>query len=146
MLEAQVLAAVLMENSASPLMQFLETTPLGTAPSPLCGVEESMREMVFCCGIEGSDIDQLDEFEQATLSVIKTIAERGIPKERLEAILHQIELSQRELTGDGMPYGLNLMLRALGAAVHGGDSLAALNLDPILEIIRERSLNDDYVP
>ena len=146
MLEAQVLAAVLMENSASPLMHFLETTPLGTAPSPLCGVEESMREMVFCCGIEGSDIDQLEEFEVAVLDVIKTISETGIPKERLEAILHQIELSQRELTGDGMPYGLNLMLRALGAAVHGGDSLAALNLDPILQTIRERSLSDDYVP
>lgn len=146
MLEAQVLAAVLMENSASPLMHFLETTPLGTAPSPLCGVEESMREMVFCCGVEGSDIDQLEAFESAVLDVIKTTAETGIAPERLEAILHQIELSQRELTGDGMPYGLNLMLRALGAAVHGGDSLAALNLDPILETIRERSLNADYVP
>ncbi|MDG0991063.1 MAG: insulinase family protein [Luminiphilus sp.] len=146
MLEAQVLAAVLMENSASPLMHFLETTPLGTAPSPLCGVEESMREMVFCCGIEGSDSNQVEEFENAVIEVIKTISETGIPAERLEAILHQIELSQRELTGDGMPYGLNLMLRALGAAVHGGDSLAALNLDPILETIRERSLSNDYVP
>ena len=105
-----------------------------------------MREMVFCCGVEGSDIDQLEAFESAVLDVIKTTAETGIAPERLEAILHQIELSQRELTGDGMPYGLNLMLRALGAAVHGGDSLAALNLDPILETIRERSLNADYVP
>jgi Zn-dependent M16 (insulinase) family peptidase len=146
MLEAQVLAAVLMENSASPLMHFLETTPLGTAPSPLCGVEESMREMVFCCGIEGSDIDQLEAFESAVLEVIQDISEKGISPERLEAILHQIELSQRELTGDGMPYGLNLMLRALGAAVHGGDSLAALDLDPILATIRERSQSHDYVP
>ena len=56
MLEAQLVASVLMENSASPLMHYLETTELGTAPSPLCGLEESMREMVFCCGIEGSDM------------------------------------------------------------------------------------------
>ena len=47
MLEAQVISSVLMENSASPLMQWLESNDLGTAPSPLCGLEDSMREMVF---------------------------------------------------------------------------------------------------
>ena len=55
MLEAQLVSSVLMENSASPLMHYLETTDRGSAPSPLCGLEESMREMVFCCGIEGSE-------------------------------------------------------------------------------------------
>lgn len=146
MLEAQVLAAVLMENSASPLMHFLETTPLGNAPSPLCGVEESMREMVFCCGIEGSDPDDREAFEKATLEVLQQVESKGISADRLEAILHQIELQQRELTGDGMPYGLNLMLRALGAAIHGGDALASLDLDPVLAVIRERSEDPDYVP
>ena len=47
LLEAQLLSSVLMENSASPLMQWLETNDLGAAPSPLCGLEDSMREMVF---------------------------------------------------------------------------------------------------
>ena len=146
MLEAQVLAAVLMENSASPLMHFLETTPLGNAPSPLCGVEESMREMVFCCGIEGSDPDDREAFEKAALEVLQHVERTGISADRLDAILHQIELQQRELTGDGMPYGLNLMLRALGAAIHGGDALASLDLDPVLAIVRERSEDPDYVP
>ena len=145
-LEAQVLSAVLMENSASPLMKYLETTPLGSAPSPLCGVEESMREMVFCCGIEGAETQSKSQFEQEVLQVLARVAEDGITDERLEAILHQIELHQREITGDGMPYGLGLMLRALGAAIHGGDAVAALNLDPVLSIIRERAQSADYVP
>ena len=71
MLEAQLVASVLMENSASPLMHYLETTALGTAPSPLCGLEESMREMVFCCGIEGSDISHAAAFESAVLDCIQ---------------------------------------------------------------------------
>ena len=45
MLEAQLVSSVLMENSASPLMHYLETTDRGAAPSPLCGLEESMREL-----------------------------------------------------------------------------------------------------
>ena len=146
MLEAQVLSAVLMENSASPLMQFLETTDLGSSPSPLCGVEESMREMIFCCGVEGSDPEHGEPFEQAVLSVLEDVADKGVTTERLEAILHQIELSQRELTGDGMPYGLNLMLRSLGTAVHGGDPVSALDLDAVLATIRLRIQDPGYIP
>ncbi|GIR69232.1 MAG: hypothetical protein CM15mP74_04830 [Halieaceae bacterium] len=40
MLEAQLVSSVLMENSASPLMHYLETTDRGSAPSPLCGLED----------------------------------------------------------------------------------------------------------
>ena len=127
MLEAQLLSSVLMENSASPLMQWLETNDLGAAPSPLCGLEDSMREMVLCCGIEGSNPNRADDFEAQVLEVIRSTAEEGVSLDRLEAILHQIELHQREVTGDGMPYGLNLMLRALGAATHNGDAVAALD-------------------
>ncbi|HCJ38853.1 MAG TPA: hypothetical protein DHV35_02880, partial [Halieaceae bacterium] len=67
-----------------------------------------------------------DAFEASVIEVISRTAEEGVPTTRLDAILHQIELHQREVTGDGMPYGLNLMLRALGAATHNGDAVAAL--------------------
>lgn len=146
MLEAQLASAVLMENSASPLMHFLETTSLGTSPSPLCGVEESMREMVLCCGIEGSEPDAADAFEAQVLAIIERVANEGVAAEKLESILHQIELHQREVTGDGMPYGLNLMLRALSAATHHGDAVAALDLDPVLASIRRNIQDPLYVP
>ena len=146
MLEAQLVASVLMENSASPLMHYLETTDLGTAPSPLCGLEESMREMVFCCGIEGSDISHAAAFETAVLDCINSVAEHGIDAEKVEAILRQIELHQREVGGDGMPYGLNLMLRALGAATHYGDAVSALDLEPVIATLRERLASPDYIP
>ena len=92
-----------------------------------------MREMVLCCGIEGSNQNCVDDFETQVLTVIRQTAEDGVSLDRLEAILHQIELHQREVTGDGMPYGLNLMLRALGAATHNGDAVAALDLSPAVE-------------
>ena len=145
LLEAQLLSSVLMENSASPLMQWLETNDLGAAPSPLCGLEDSMREMVLCCGIEGSNEDQASAFETQVLDVIRAVSNEGVSPERLEAILHQIELHQREITGDGMPYGLNLMLRALGAATHNGDAVAALDLSPAVERLRQKITNPDFI-
>ena len=146
MLEAQLVSSVLMENSASPLMHYLETTDRGSAPSPLCGLEESMREMVFCCGIEGSDAEQAEAFESEVLATIEKVANDGVDAEKVEAILRQIELHQREVSGDGMPYGLNLMLRALGAATHYGDAVAALDLEPVIAKLRERVKASDYIP
>jgi Zn-dependent M16 (insulinase) family peptidase len=145
LLEAQLLSSVLMENSASPLQHALETTPLGQAPSPLCGLEDSMREMVFCCGIEGSEVGRADELEALVLGVLEEVARKGVSQERLEAVLHQLELHQREISGDSYPYGLQLILQALGCATHYSDPIAVLNLEPVIEGLRKKIRDPDYI-
>jgi Zn-dependent M16 (insulinase) family peptidase len=145
LLEAQLLSSVLLENSASPLQHALETTELGQAPSPLCGLEDSMREMVFCCGIEGSEADCADALEAMVLDVLTEVADQGVSQERLEAVLHQLELHQREISGDSYPYGLQLILQALGCATHYSDPIAVLNLEPVIAGLRERIKDPDYI-
>jgi Zn-dependent M16 (insulinase) family peptidase len=145
MLEAQLLSSVLLENSASPLQQALETTELGNAPSPLCGLEDSLRELVFCCGIEGSEAAHRDALEALVLGVIDDVAAQGIAEEQLEAVLHQLELHQREVSGDGMPYGLNLILQALGPATHYADPIPAMDLEPVIAQLRREIKNPDYI-
>lgn len=144
-LEAHLLANVLFENSAAPLQRALEVTKLGHAPSPLCGLEDSNREMAFACGLEGSDTGSEAEFEAMVMDVLKDVAEHGIAKERLDAVLHQLELSQREIAGDGYPYGLQLILGALSPMLHGGDPVALLDLEPVLEKLRERVKDPEYI-
>jgi Zn-dependent M16 (insulinase) family peptidase len=145
LLEAQLLSSVLLDNSASPLQQALETTDLGRAPSPLCGLEDSMREMVFCCGVEGSEADSAEAVETLVLDVIGSVSENGIEQEQLEAVLHQLELHQREISGDSYPYGLQLILQALGCATHYSDPIAVLNLDPVVERLRENIRDPQYI-
>jgi Zn-dependent M16 (insulinase) family peptidase len=145
LLEAQLLSSVLLENSASPLQHLLETSELGHAPSPLCGLEDSMREMVFVCGIEGSEAEHAARFEQQVLDVIERVAAEGVPLERLEAVLHQLELHQREVSGDSYPYGLQLILQALGCATHYSDPIAVLDLDPVIAAMRSNIADPDYI-
>lgn len=145
MLEAQLLASVLLENSASPLQHALETTDLGQAPSPLCGLEESMREMVFVCGLEGSEAEHADTLEALVMTVLEKVASDGVDAERLEAVLHQLELHQREISGDNYPYGLQLILQALGSATHYADPIAVLDLDPVIDSLRRKIANPDYI-
>ncbi len=145
-LEAHLLEGVLLDDSASPLRRALETTDLGSAPSPLCGLEASNREMSFVCGLEGSRPEHTHAMEKLVLEVLEEVAEKGIDKSRVEAVLHQLELSQREIAGDGYPYGLQLILEGLSCATHRGDPVALLNLDPVLEELRELIQDPDYIP
>ncbi len=143
-LEAHLLSDVLFENSAAPLQRALETSKLGHAPSPMCGLEDSNREMAFACGLEGSEAGNEAELESEILAVLAKVAEEGVAKERLEAVLHQLELSQREISGDSYPFGLQLILGALPCMLHGGDPVALLDLEPVIASLREKIEDPNY--
>ena len=79
------------------------------------------------------------------MAVIAEVAEKGVPQERVEAVLHQLELHQREISGDGFPYGLQLILQALGSATHYSDPIAVLDLEPVIARMREKIQDPDYI-
>ena len=144
-LTAQLLSYVLLENSACPLQKYLETTELGAAPSPLCGLEDSYHELVFVCGIAGSEPEHAQQFEKEVMAIIDKIATDGVAIERLKAIVHQIELSHREIGGDGYPYGLQLILTALTSATHRGDPIELMDLDPVLNELTAAIEDPQYI-
>ena len=144
-MRARLLASVLLDNSGSPLQQALETTDLGTAPSPMCGLEDSQKEVCFVCGIEGSNPEDADAVESLILGVLQNVADQGLPEEQVAASLHQLELSQREVSGGGYPYGLQIILTALTSATHRGDPVALLNLDPVLEKLQQEIKDPQFI-
>lgn len=145
-MQANLLSQVLLDNSASPLRKVLETTNLGSAPSPMCGLEDSNREMTFLCGLEGAEREASADFEKLVLECLENIVQEGVDQEAVNSALHQLELSQREIGGDGYPFGLQLILSAMPAAIHHGDPLAALNLDPVIARLREDIQDSNYIP
>jgi len=145
MMKANLLSQVLFDNSSSPMRQALEKTDLGAAPSPMCGLEDSNYEMCFLCGLEGSSVEKAQAFEDLVLSVLNDVATNGIPHEKLEAVLHQLELSQREVGGDSYPFGLQLILSGLTAAIHRSDPASLLNLDPVIDSLREDIKNPEFI-
>ncbi len=145
MLHASLLDGVLLNDSAAPLRHALETTDLGAAPSPLCGLDNHSREMGFACGIEGSNPEQAEAVEALIFKVLNEVAENGIATERLEAIVHQMELARREISGNRFPYGLQLILGVLSPTLHGGNPQAALDLDAALVELRESIQDPDFI-
>jgi len=144
-LEAQLLSNILLDNSASPLQQALETTDLGQAPSPLCGMDDSSREMAFVCGLEGCAIENINQVEELVFTTLQKVAQEGVPLSEVEAALHQLELQQREVGGDGYPYGLQLILTGLTSATHRGDPIALLDMDAALIGLHEKIQQPDFI-
>ncbi len=136
LLKCNILSDTLLDTSASPLRKALEEFELAAAISPLSGLEETNHEMSFMCGVEGCDPEHADEVENIILGVLEKVAEEGVDTERLEAVLHQLELSQREVGGDGMPYGLQLIFSCMSAAIHRGSPIDLLDLNPVIEKLR----------
>jgi len=145
-LRGHLLSAVLLDNSASPLRKVLEETDLANAPSPLCGFEESNKEMAFVVGVQGSEPEHAQAIEEMILNELKRIAEEGVEQSQVEAMLHQLELSQREVGGDGYPYGLQLILHSLAGALHDGDPIALLDTDAALKQLEDEVKSPDFIP
>ncbi len=144
-LTCHLLSGVLLDNSSSPLRHALETSDLGTSPSELCGVDDSTREMTFVCGLEGSEPARAGAVEKLILETLEDVAANGVALEQLEAVLHQLELSQREIHSGGFPYGLRLMVNTLAPTLHGGDPVAVLDIDPILSELRQNIQNPEFI-
>jgi len=145
-LELHLLSSLLFDNSASPLQHLLETTELGDSPSPLCGMDDSQYEMSFMCGLADTSPEHVHAIEKAVNETLQNIVDNGIAQEQVEASMHQLELRQREIGGDGYPYGLQLILNALSAATHRGDVLNSLDIQPSLEALREEIKDPAFIP
>ena len=143
---SQLLSSVLLDNSASPLLKALETSELGSSPSPLCGLEDSNREMSFMAGLEGCADSSTEAVEALVLNTLKQIADSGVPQDQVEAALHQLELNQREISGDSYPYGLQLILTGLSTAMHRGDPIKLLNIEAVLEELRDSVQDSHFIP
>lgn len=146
MYKAQLLSGVLLDNSASPILHVLETTSLGRSPSPLCGLEDSYREMSFMCGLEGCAENTTEEIESLIIGALEDIVANGIDQDKVKAALHSLELSQREISGDSYPYGLQLILSALSTATHRGDPIELLDIDPVLLQLEKDIQDENYIP
>ncbi len=145
-LALRLLEGVLIEHAGSPLRAYLDSHPLGKAPSPLLGLDDSHYEMVFYTGLRGSEPEHAEAVEQGIMNLLAEVARQPISEETIETILHQIEVDQRHIGGDSIPYGLNLMLEGFSTAIHDGNPIDIWEVDEHLEWLREQVKDAQWLP
>ena len=133
----RLVEGILLENSASPLRHYLETCGYAQSTGPIMGVDDSNYEMTFYCGVQGSNPEHTEAFKDGVLNILQEAASKPVDQDMVDAILHQIELHQREIGGDGTPYGLTLILNGLGNAIHHNDPIVTWDVDSAIADVKE---------
>ena len=77
LLEAHLISLLIMDNSSSPLYGALESNDISKSPAQILGLEDSMRHLVFICGVEGSEANSQPKFEKLLDKTFKDIVKKG---------------------------------------------------------------------
>lgn len=135
-LALSLLSNLLIGSPAAPLYQALINSGLGSNIVPGSGYQDENRSTYFAAGLQGTDPDQTNAIEQLILETLRKIAETGFSRERIEGVIHRLEFSHREISGDRYPYSLGLLMRMIGPWLHADDPLTPLNIEKNLDRLR----------
>ena len=139
-LKFRMLSYLLFNGPASPMYQNLLASNLATDFSSAAGFDGSTLETTFGMGVAGLSEDNLDAVKVAMETTLQQVAQDGFAQDRVDALLHQIELGQKHIVG---AFGLNLMHAITSAWTHHSeDPVAALQVNSLLRQLRKEMEND----
>lgn len=143
-LALSVLSHLLLGHSGAPLYKALLDSRLGQNLAPGTGYHDDNRETYLAAGLQGTNPEAAEEIEKLVIATLEECARQGFSTERIEAAIHQIEFSHREVSGDQYPYPLHLLMRILGPWLHSDDPVSPLQLDRNLERLRQESASPSF--
>lgn len=137
----RVLGLLLCEGHSSPFYKELVEKNFGESFSVNTGVDITTALMSFSIGLNNLNSSQVDKLETEVMSIINEVVlpefERNCESvfyEKVEAILHQIELNFKRHKPD---FGLNLLSSLVPAWVHDFDPITSLSVQKILASFKE---------
>lgn len=137
-LSGDLLDRLLLGHAGAPLRLALESSGIGRGLGS-SGYSGHARNGTFTAAIDGFEPAEAARIEPLVLATLERIAADGVAQSEIDAALHQLELSRREVRGDGWSYGLELDLRLVGPWNIGADPLPFLDAGPALERLRARA-------
>ncbi|GFS14839.1 presequence protease, mitochondrial [Elysia marginata] len=131
---ASVLGYLLTNGETSPFYQALVESGLGSDYSPNTGFHSETKEAIFAVGllnVREADVEQVVKIIDET---VDKVIEEGFEKTRINALLHQIELSQRHQGGN---FGFHLAITLASTWNHEGDPIQSMQVGTILDKFRD---------
>lgn len=143
MLVWRVLSLLLSDGHASPFYQSLIDSGIGPEFSVNTGFEETPATLMFTIGLQGIEESKVPEFKRAVFDTISKIAETGFPQDRVDALLHQAEISNREVDAN---YGMGLLSKLVARAFHpNDDAMKLIDNEKMLEDFKQLLKNQPDV-
>jgi Zn-dependent M16 (insulinase) family peptidase len=130
-----VLSELLISGPSAPMYRALLETRLGSGFAPMTGFESYNKQPTFGVGLTGMSEEDSLRLSDVVNGVLETCLKEGFPAERIESVLHQLELANKHVTTS---YGLNAGMGAVVPWMHGGDPVDALRFDKFISKLRKQ--------
>ncbi|XP_050793328.1 presequence protease, mitochondrial-like [Gopherus flavomarginatus] len=120
-----LLSSLLVGGPNSPFYKALLEANLGTDFSPDVGFNGCTREAYFSVGLQGIAEKDIETVKQIISRTIDEVIEKGFEEERIEALLHKIEIQMKH---QSTSFGLALTSYIASCWNHEGDPVELLKI------------------
>ena len=132
-----LIESILVGSKGTPLVESLIKGGIGSAFQS-SGFNAWTKEMFFAVGLKGMSKEGLEKFEDVTFKTLQKLVDEGIPRETIEAGIHQILVSTKRISSN---HGLYTFTHINHPWEHGVNPLDIVDRTQELEDLRERVLN-----
>ncbi len=137
-----LLDIVLLETDASLLKYRLLQSGHCRQVSSSCDTE--MPQVPFVILLTGCNTEDVNPIASIIFSTLQEVVRDGLPMEKIEHALHQLELAKSEIGSDHGPFGLSLYSRAALLAHYGEDPMRGLEIHALFDELKETLATDPF--
>lgn len=128
----KVLGSILMDGHSSIVYQKLVESGIGLDFSVNAGVDSSTSVNFLTIGLQG--VSDLSKFRETVNEIFKEVLAKPFDRQKIEAIIQQLELSKKDHKSD---FGLQLLYSVLPGWTNKVDPFDGLQFDETLQRFRE---------
>ncbi|KAG9511234.1 Presequence protease, mitochondrial, partial [Fragariocoptes setiger] len=129
------LSSLLMDGPNAPFHQTLLESGLGSDFSPSSGLASYTKQPYFSVGLQGIHKDDVSKVHSIIEQTFAKAAKDGFADERVEAILHSVELGTKHISGN---FGLRIAMSINSLWNHDGDVIKAMRVNEQVEEFKQK--------
>ncbi|KZF24753.1 hypothetical protein L228DRAFT_267060 [Xylona heveae TC161] len=137
-----VISSLLLDGYGSPMYRNLIEAGLGPDFSPNTGFDSSGKTGVFSVGLNGVREADVPKVKAAVQKTLQEVKESGFEKNKVDGLLHQLELSLKHKTAH---FGMGIMQRLKPGWFNGVDPFDALAWDETVSAFKEKYAQPGYL-
>lgn len=134
-----LLSFLLTSGPNSPFYQALISKGLGSDYSPGTGLSDFTRQTFFSIGCSGMKDEDSCKLEDIVLETLQEATQNGFPNERIEAVIHLIEIGLKHMTANT---GMHIAMNSNAMLNHDADVITAIKTNQEIKKLRQNLAND----
>ncbi|CAO3677852.1 unnamed protein product [Umbelopsis ramanniana] len=130
----RLMSYLMLDGHASPMYKALIESGLGAEFSANTGYDSSTMQSCFSVGLQGIKSSDIDTIKSTIQGVFEKAHQEGFDHNRVEAALHQMELSRKHKTAD---FGLSIMHGVSSGWFNGTNPADLLEVNTYIDRLRK---------